>query len=373
MDMRFNAYKVKFDMLDMLSKPIFNAQKIDSVNIFISLDDIYSRLKNTQINKEFQCCGRLATKQMISNIFNLIAHYREWAYRKNVNVKMIAYYTTSSRFESSIFIKDYRKYFNQRNDLNNPDCFFINQCIREAASMLVTISQYIESVYIIDTGKIEPSAFPFICDNDFTDLSVDWNFLLSKDYVDFQYVLEPKFSVIYPKGDESVLLNAGNIWEFIAKKERIEESHCDKYPPILYRLALSIIGDKRRSVPKLRGINWKSIFNKLDNLIEEDPNMNEGEMVSRFLDDFDKAKYDMDSIKNNADALSMKYVSLSTNEISKECIRAQFIDTPDYSNLVDLNRQPNMFERCPINIKFLTDQINNKPIDPFKIKDKLNL
>ena len=128
MDARFNAYKVKYDNMDLMTRPIFISQKIDRANIFISLDDIYSRLKNSQVNREFQCCGNLATKQMISNILNLVAHYREWAVRKKINVKMIVYYSTSSIFESKSIYKGYRDYYNERNDINNPDCFFINNC-----------------------------------------------------------------------------------------------------------------------------------------------------------------------------------------------------------------------------------------------------
>ena len=61
MDVRFNAYKAKFDTLDSLTKDIFNSQQIDKVNIFISLDDVYWHCRNSNVNREFQCCGNLAS------------------------------------------------------------------------------------------------------------------------------------------------------------------------------------------------------------------------------------------------------------------------------------------------------------------------
>ena len=77
--------------------------------------------------------------------------------------------------------------------------------------------------------------------------------------------------------------------------------------------------------------------------------------------------YDSDQISKNYDVLSVKFMSTFTNDISKELIKTQFIDTPDYASLIDLNRQPNMFERCPINIRFLTRQFDINEIDPFKL------
>lgn len=367
MDVRFNAWKVKFDMLNDFTKPIFSSQKIHSVNIFISLDDIYSRLKNSQINREFQCCGRLAPKQMISNILNLVGHYREWSVRKGCSTKVIVYYTTSMVHESKMFIKDYRKYYNEKNSINNPDCFYINECIREAASVLTTIFQYIDSAYIIDTGKVEPSVFPYICATEFSDFNADWNFLLTRDYVELQYATFEKFSVIYPKGDESLLITSGNLWEFIAYKEKIEGSLCKKYPPIMYVVLLAAIGDKKRNIPKTRGINWKTLFNIMDDILESNPEIESYTLGLKLMNSLEKRKCDINAIHVNNDVISMRYIADITNSISKEFIRSQFIDTPDYSSLIDLNRQPNMFERCPINIKFLTDQVQTKAIDPFKI------
>ena len=367
MDARFNAWKVKFEMLDQITRPIFISQRISTVNIFISLDDIYSRLKNSQVNREFQCCGRLATKQMISNILNLVAHYREWAVRKRVNVKMIVYYTTSVVFESKMFIPNYRKYYNEKNSFNNSECFYINECIREAASMLTTIFQYIDSAYIIDTGKVEPSAFPYICATEYPEFNSDWNFLITRDYVEIQYALFNKFSVIYPKGEESLLINAGNLWSFIASREKIEGSLSNKYPPVAYVPLLAVMGDKKRSIPKVKGLSWKTLFNIMDDIKEKNPDLDDSNIIIKFMECLEKRRCDMNMIQNNNDVISMKYIADITNTISKEYMKSQFIDTPDYANLIDLNRQPNMFERCPINIKFLTDQVEVKAIDPFKI------
>ena len=366
MDARFNAYKVKYDNMDLMTRPIFISQKIDRANIFISLDDIYSRLKNSQVNREFQCCGNLATKQMISNILNLVAHYREWAVRKKINVKMVVYYSTSSIFESKSIYKGYRDYYNERNDINNPDCFFINNCIREAVSILTTIFQYIDSAYIINTGKVEPAIFPYICANEFPEFRADWNFIVTKDEVELQYASFEKFSIIYPKGEDSKILSSiSEVWELVAEREKIHESLCKKYPDV-YILALSLMGNKKRSIKKIKGISWRTIFDRFDKTIscgDYHPSL----VGSDFLKWLKDKNYDSDQISKNYDVLSVKFMSTFTNDISKELIKTQFIDTPDYASLIDLNRQPNMFERCPINIRFLTRQFDINEIDPFKL------
>ena len=95
MDIYFNSSKIRFELLDQLTKPLFATKPIKTLNVFINLDNLFSRLKNSKINQEFQACGAGAPKQFISNVFNLIAHYRQWAVRRRCDVKVYAYYTSS--------------------------------------------------------------------------------------------------------------------------------------------------------------------------------------------------------------------------------------------------------------------------------------
>ena len=368
MDVRFNAYKVKYDLLDSLTRDLFKSQRIDRVNIFISLDDIYWKCRNSNVNREFQCCGNLAPRQLVSNVLNLMAHYREWAVRKDVNVKVFAYYTSAaSIFYNRAFIRNYRSTYSDKANLDNGDCYYVNSCIKESAEILRTITQYIDGAYVIDTKKFEPAAFPYLCANEFDDMKADWNFLVTKDTVELQYSYYPKFSVIYPRGDESDLLTSGNIWKFISDREKVTATKYKKYSSLFFPVALAIVGDKKRDIPKIKGISWRGIFNFMDEIIEKNPDFTPTSYISAFLKECEKRKYDIEQINVNVDVLQPSFNCDTANKLTKENIRAQFIDVPDYNNLVDLNKRPDMFAECPINIKFLTNQHTVKAINPFKL------
>lgn len=367
MDIRFNAYKVKFDMLDYLTLPIFKSQELRTVNMFISLDDVYWHCRNGQANREFQCCGNIAPKQLVSNVLNLMAHYREWLARKNVNVRVFAYYSTSSIFEMKTLMHDYRASYNKRNDVANADCYYVNTCIRESAGILKTITQYIEGAYVIDTRGMEPAAFPYVCATKFKEYEADWNFLVTKDIVEFQYAYYEKFSVIYPKGEYSKVLDTPAMWEHVAHKEKVESQYLYKYPDVFFPVALAIVGDKKRSIPKVKGLGWRTIMSMMDDIIAENPGLDGYSYTMKFLDNMEQKKYNMETIQGNLDIIQPKSSAMMTSEVAIENIHIQFIDIPDYNSLNDLNRNPDMFALCPINIRFLTRQNDVKAISPFKL------
>lgn len=367
LDIRFNVYKVKYDTLDRLTHALFRSQKISNVNIFISLDDIYWHCRNGQSNHEFQCCGNMASKQLVSNVLNLMAHYREWAVRKKLNVKVYAYYTTATVFENRTIMHDFRSSYNRRNDLSNADCYYVNNCIREAAPVLKTVTQYIDGVYIVDTRGMEPSAFPYLFTSELSENVTDWNFLISRDIVEFQYSYYDKFSVIYPKGDDSMLLDTPTTWNFIAKREKVESNYLYKYPDTFLPITLSIVGDKKRSIPKIRGLSWRTLMNMMDTVITENPGLDPYSHAMKFLDNMESKNYDMNMIQTNLTLVQPTFNAVLASDVVKESIKLQFIDTPDYNSLMELNRNPDLFASCPINIRFLTRVEDVKNISPFKL------
>lgn len=367
MDIRFNAYKVKYDKLDHLTRTLFHSQKIDRLNMFISLDDIYWHCRNGQSNREFQCCGNMAPKQLVSNVLNIIAHYREWAVRKNVDVKVYAYYTLSSVFENRTLLHDYRSTYNRMCDLSNADCYYVNNCVKEAAPIIKTVTQYIDGVYVVDTRGMEPSAFPCLLVNELSDTPADWNFLITKDVVEFQYAYYDKFSVIYPKGDDSLLLDTPTTWNFIAHKEKVESQYLYKYPDVFLPMTLAIVGDKKRSIPKIKGLSWRTLMNMMDTIIVENQGLDPYSHAMKFLDMMEAKNYDMHLIQNNLTLVQPSTNASLASDMVKENIRLQFIDTPDYNSLMELNRSPDLFASCPINIRFLTRVGDVKTISPFKL------
>ena len=366
MDIYFNSSKIRFELLDQLTKPLFATKPIRTLNVFINLDNLFSRLKNSRINQEFQACGAGAPKQFISNVFNLIAHYRQWAVRRRCDVKVYAYYTSSeSAFENRVFIRNYREYYAKKCDLAAADYFYVNYCINNSDSLMKVISKYIDGIYIVDSKIVEPGAVPCFISRKVRD--ADWNIVISRDDYDLQYCLMEKFTVIFPRGELSQVITQDNLWDYICEREKITCPNKNKFPPNLFLLAYAVTGDKRRSVQKVKSIGWRTLFDILNAIGEESDDYSVISMTNKFIDTLNKKHLPINDINNNMVVLNSSMNVDNMRLASQEMLTSQLVDVPDYENLYQLNRDPSMFLNFPLNLKFLTDEGREQNIiNPFK-------
>ena len=307
----------------------------------------------------------MAPKMLISNVFNLIAHYRQWGARKNVNTKVYAYYTGAKRgFLGRIYIPSYRQYYVDKCNLGNSDVFYVNNAINEADSLMRTISNYIDGIYVIDTGIMEPSILPMYIQQYIR--TADWNILITRDEFEYQYAVFDKFSLIYPAGEFTNIITASDIWPKIALKEKIECPYAHKYPPALICLALCIVGNKRRSIPKIKRIGWRTLFNIVDAIAEKYNDFSEITIMDAMLDKLIGKSTAIEDINANLSVTGIREIVNSMNdETTRTYIANQLVDIPDYQNLYELNRNPQMFASCPLNLQFLTDEGHHASKNPF--------
>lgn len=364
MDSHFNGYKIKYDMLDKYMLPICRSQIVTSINIFINLDDLFHMLHNPLINSEFQICGRDAPRQLISNIFNLIGHYRYWAIKNHYTVKVFAIYTTTIRsFKNNIYIPEYRKHFKMINAQENASCFFVNSAIQSAMPLIPILSKFIPDVYVIDSKYLEPSMIPlYIYNNEY---EASWNILVSRDPYDLQYAYRNKWSLVAPKGENSMVVNQKGIWNYVNFKERVyEEKENLTYPYELYVLAKAIVGDKYRSIPRLRRVGWKTLFNFLNQIMEENPSASDTTLKIKLIEKIKgKSLLTNEDFNRNLNAINIDLQENNMIELDKVLIRDQIIDVPDYENLQEFVRE-NLSD-YPLNLQFLCNTISSKTSTPF--------
>jgi hypothetical protein len=364
-DIHFNSYKVRYELLNIFLRPIQTTHSIRSVNIFVDIDDLFHMLHMPLINNEFQVCGTNAGKQLASNIFNLLGHYRNWAIKNRLKVKVYGIYTTTLRsFKNSIYVTDYRKKFKDTNDPQNASYFFINEAIKMCAPLLPLISNYIPDVYLIDSKYLEPCIIPYFISQDI--FKMDWNILISRDTYNLQYSYKDKWSLISPKGENSNLIRKTDLWNYLNIRERIYKDPVDlKYNHNLYIFAKSIVGDKFRSVPRLRKIGWITIFKYLDEIIEKYGDSSYTTMQVQLLELLKGQKKITDEdINNNLSVISIENQIETLNEIDRSSILNQIKDIPDYENLKYLNTT--QFMKFPINLQFLCNElVEYKKKSPF--------
>jgi hypothetical protein len=205
---------------------------------------------------------------------------------------------------------------------------------------------------MIDSHFTEPSTMPLLIQSEVH--PADWNFIITRDRFEYQYVLQDRFSVVVPKGDESFMVTAGNLWETVAKHEHFDYSNASNYPVKLYPLVLAVMGDKHRSIPKLKRISWVTIFRFLDEVNEKGYDSDTA-MFDDFLNNLCSKYADSSTILNSFNVCDIHTNYTNMDYTTKSYITSQLVDVPDYENLLTLNQMPNMFLNYPINLKFLTD------------------
>ncbi len=358
MDVHFNSYKVKYQSLNYFMRPIRNSQKVYNVNIFIDLDDVFHSLHRPLINNEFQVCGRNAPRQLISNVMNLAGHYRNWAIKEHLNPMVyLTYSGARKRFKNNIYIPDYRQRFFDINSENHPNYFFINQSIRQSYDILHIICKYITGVYIIDSKYIEPSVIPNFLSGLYP---ADWNILISRDVYSLQYCYKDRWSMISPKGDNSRFITKDTLWHYICDRERVfkeDEKALLNYDPQLYVIAKAIVGDKYRSIPRLKRCGWKTIFKYLDEAFEASKSSgNLYEVQEKYLTDLitDK-KMNFTDIENNNACIDIEWQTSVLLDTDKNLILNQITDMEDYNALVEIDNR--YFSQYPINLNFLCNRI----------------
>lgn len=365
MDSHFNGYKARYEIMNKYMHPICNSQIVKSMNIFINLDDLFHLMHNPLVNNEFQICGKDAPKQLISNIFNLIGHYRYWAIKNHYKCKVFCTYTSTIRsFKNNIYLPQYREKFKQINAIENAGCYFVNNALDMALPLLSIISKHIPDIYIIDSKYIEPSMIPLYISEEVS--KMDWNILVTRDPYDLQYSYRNKWSMLIPKGDYSRVINQTGIWDYINHKEKIfkDENVTLKYPYELYILARAIVGDKYRSIPRLRKIGWKTLFKYLDQIIKENPSASVTTLKLKLVEKVKgKSSLTNDTINNNLNSINIDLQKDAMLEIDKTLITSQLVDVPDYDNLQELNRT--QFLKYPLNLQFLCNDNLNKQTSPF--------
>lgn len=365
MDVHFNGYKVKFDQLTQYLSPILRTHPIKSINFFINLDDLFHTLHTPLINSEFQVCGRDAPKQMLSNIFNLLGHYRYWGIKNNLEIKVFGIYTSTIRsFKNNIYNPEYRKEFKRLNGDENAGYFFINNAITTAQPIMPIVSKFIPGVYIIDSKYIEPSVIPLYIAEEL--VSASWNVLISRDPYDLQYTYRTKWTLISPKGENTRCVDKDGIWKYIAFKEKVFKKDKDAdekealldYPYDMFILAKAITGDRYRSVPRLRKVGWKTLFKYMDDLMDENPDATDTTLKIKLVEKIkDKTTLTNATFNDNLNCVDIDMQKKAMLTIDKALIKDQLIDVADLENLQELNRT--QFTQYPLNIQFLC---NTSPI-----------
>lgn len=263
MDIAFNLFKVKFTILDdLLSSECSYLNSDSKVNVFINLEQVMRKLLNVT-NEKYSRVSSINVKEFTSNVINLASHYRLFFSKNKIYSKVYLYFQTpQSSYINSSFIPEYRDTY-YHNMTKHPRYKNLGNVISDSIEIIQLICEYIEGVYFIESGSIENSLVPMIVNSEIDDSSFH-NFIVSNDPYDFQYV-NNGFDIIYPKKEQSTIINKDNLISFIKDKEKVESTSTPN--TMTYPFILSIIGDKRRNIPKMSRMGLATILKTIDKAI----------------------------------------------------------------------------------------------------------
>lgn len=263
MELFFNLYKIKFVILDEL----LNNVSIDfnkDTNVYINLEPII-RKTTVNMDNELRIKNKDRVLEFISCVINLAAHYRLYFSRKKVFSKVYLYlgYPLNVKYINNDLYPNYRN--NYINTLMSNECIGMRNILQEALPLLRIICEFIDGVYFIESGNIEPSLIPLIISEGSNDLKDFNNFIVTTDKYEYQYTLKD-FYILRPKQKNSYILYSGNIIkQMMIEEKMMPDSEINQN---IIPFILSILGSEHRSIPKLKGLGFKSIIKAINKGID---------------------------------------------------------------------------------------------------------
>lgn len=327
MDYLFNSFKIKYVIMNKLFGKL-DLRTVNSITLYINLESVINALHRNDYEEALQTLTKEEIngqcKRLISNIINLAAHYRLYFTRSKVSSNIVFYYQdfdAYKNFYNSLYIPKYRKHFF---DMYHNDKFdLVNDIIMSCVNYVKSIIDCIDAVYILKSDIIEASLIPLIGHKD-KRLKSDLNIVLTKDLYDLQYV-NHGFLVMLPEKEESVILHKNNVMSYLRYKHDLTEKYKVDINPLLLPFMLSVIGDKKRSLEKIRGVGFKKLYKSLEKLYEED-----------YLDDENPLSFNIEHLSE-----LIKESSFFIDNGVKETISANYM-------CINLDRQINLVDNYVI-------------------------
>jgi hypothetical protein len=270
-ELHFNMFKIKYSKLDELLKD-FTFEKGEEVYIYINIESILKKLSSTIADRQNIINPSKRNLVLTSCVFNLVSHYRYYFHKKSICSRIFVYGPESIdvKYLNREYNKDYRM---KAVIMNTEETSSIAKTYEDSVKMIKTILNYIEGVYFITSGIIEPSIVPLVISKYFR-TEVNKNFLITDDRYEYQYIKE-YFIILKPRMDKSQLIDSINVMDILKSKTKcnnIENPDINFLPFII-----SVLGDKYRNIDKIKGLGVSRIYSSIEeglknNIITDDIN-----------------------------------------------------------------------------------------------------
>lgn len=334
----FNMMKLKYrDYDESITSKRF-VRPYDKINVFISLESVFKNLSMvTDLEKKIYM-KRDFDEIIISNILNLVSHYKRFFVGNSLDTKVYLYYTdlSSTDFAQKKYNDEYRYYYLEKFN-KNPKFIYLTEKLQTSILPETKVyCEFIPNVYLINGMNIEGSTIPFIISE--RDKSRK-NFIISNELYDSQYSLLDNFCCHYINKSfksNNVASTLNGLLGIISKKPQEISTDFEllfnKYP--IYTSLLSVLGDKSRSIDSLYGYGLSTFKKALESPCGKNIlNSQNPETIGDVFNDVEtKAEF-----KNNFYCTNLKDMYDEILDSDKEAINTQIVDRIDVNSLRQLN------------------------------------
>lgn len=316
-----HSKKLNYKDLKEISDPYFKDNKCETINIFIDLFDILKQLYSPQLIEEFKTIRTTTKMNMISEIINIVGHYRHFfVTRYNKFTTIVLYYSTKEDSYLKTINPDYKKDFYNKRLIKekNSEFYVVNKVINDCLTVVKEYLNYIPHAYLVDTGNIDPRYF---------------NYLIKKE-IDVSNAINPNDYTIIMTNNKLSLLdlnefdntiifkNNYNSKYFINKEQIFDELELENntgLPTDIIKYLFALSGNK--------DINMKNINKMRDKKAFKFIRDNDYRTLEKNIEIF-KTIDDYKLFKNNL--LLLNYKSYPFSEFKKAYIKEQIIDISDF-------------------------------------------
>lgn len=349
MDALFNLHKIKFEKLDELLNQGNEITEESTINIYFNLESIWKLAINIKGEQTLRAKKNTRIIEMAANIVNIAAHYRLWCKKHKLASRVILYTPSFDKltYKNTVFNKKYRLHTLLKYN-EDSNCYICQETIREAIQMAKTILEYIDGVYLIESYDVEPSLIPLICDKKFEGKNI--NFIVSTDHYDFQYS-NFGFYVFRPKKEESFLIRKGELINTVKALEGIKNE--TKVSDDLYSFVLAILGDRNRSISKIKNLGLSTVLTLISKAIDNhliSDTTRSIEMLIKSLKEEHRVE-----VLNNFYCTDLEFQYSSLQSSSRLQIEYQIKDRFDMDSLIKLNNS--YFNDTPLQLLEVSPEV----------------
>lgn len=336
----FNILKLKYKDYDESLTTKNYLVPNDKVNVFINFETVLKHLsmitdleKKLIIEREFETI-------LISNILNLIGHYKRFFVNNGLDTRVYLYHTDLSSYEFNQYKynDEYRTYYLVKYN-DNPKFIYLTEALKNKILPDVkTYCEFIPNVYYISAKNIEGSLVPYIIGKEDKNRK---NLIISGEFFDTQYSLLPNYVNHYihrGPGYNEVVSSVPEYLRLITKKDKeVLKPFIDIYSNhSMYCALQSVMGDRNRSIDGINGIGFANLYRQIKEGISSNkiqPTTTSPVLLSEIFTDDDMKE----DFINNYSCINIPLMYEELTNAEKSSIYNQRKERNDINTLYSLN------------------------------------